>query len=136
MLRAQNQINIETLNMKITALLHATFLVADLTRARNFYEGVLGLHLDEKRHEMGFPGVWYDVGAQQIHLMELPNPEKGLQRPAHGGRDRHVAMAVDNLDALMKKLDAASIKYSISKSGRRALFCRDVDDNALELVES
>ena len=120
----------------MTAILHATFLVADLTQARNFYESVLGLHLNEKRHEMGFPGVWYDVGAQQIHLMQLPNPESGLQRPAHGGRDRHVALAVDNLDALIKKLDAAGIKYSVSQSGRRALFCRDMDDNALEFIEA
>ena len=122
--------------MKITAILHATFLVENLAQARNFYEGVLGFRLDEKRHEMGFPGVWYDVGAQQIHLMQLPNPEQGLQRPAHSGSDRHVALAVDNLDALMKKLDAASIKYSVSKSGRRALFCRDIDDNALEFIEA
>lgn len=121
--------------MKISAVLHVTFLVEDLTHARNFYEAVLGLNLDEKRHDMGFPGVWYDVGAQQIHLMQLPNPEVGLQRPANGGRDRHIAMAVDNLDALMQKLDAASVKYNVSKSGRRALFCRDVDDNALEFIE-
>ena len=122
--------------MKITAILHATFLVQDLTRARDFYERVLGLHLDERRHDMGFPGVWYDVGAQQIHLMQLPNPEVGLQRPANGGRDRHVAVAIDDLDALMQKLDAATVKYNISKSGRRALFCRDPDDNALEFIES
>ncbi len=122
--------------MKITALLHATFLVEDLIGSRNFYEGVLGLRLDEKRHEMGFPGVWYDVGAQQIHLMQLPNPEKGLQRPAHGGRDRHVALAVNDLNVLMQKLDTAAIKYNTSKSGRRALFCRDPDGNALEFIES
>jgi len=122
--------------MKITAILHATFLVQDLARARTFYELALGLNLDEKRHDMGFPGVWYDVGAQQIHLMQLPNPEIGLQRPANGGRDRHVAVAIDDLDALMQKLDAAAVQYNISKSGRRALFCRDPDDNALEFIES
>lgn len=121
--------------MKITALLHATFLVEELTGSRNFYEGVLGLRLDETRHEMGFPGVWYELGAQQIHLMQLPNPEQGLQRPAHGGRDRHVALAVNDLNALMQKLDTAAIKYNISKSGRRALFCRDPDGNALEFIE-
>lgn len=96
--------------MKITALLHATFLVEDLIGSRNFYESVLGLRLDEKCHEMDFPGVWYDVGAQQIHLMQLPNPEQGLQRPAYGGRDRHVALAVNDLNALMQKLDTAAIK--------------------------
>ncbi len=123
--------------MKITALLHATHLVADLDAARTFYEGTLGLSADAGRPDLGFPGVWYDVGIQQqIHLMQLPNPEVGLQRPAHGSRDRHVALAVSDLAALMQRLDAAGISYTLSKSGRRALFCRDPDGNALEFIES
>ncbi len=123
--------------MKITALLHATHLVADLDTARTFYEGTLGLSADAGRPDLGYPGVWYNVGMQQqIHLMQLPNPEVGLQRPAHGGRDRHVALAVSDLAALMQRLDAAGISYTLSKSGRRALFCRDPDGNALEFIET
>lgn len=122
--------------MHISHLLHATFLVIDLNRARTFYEQILGLVPDSKRPEMSFPGVWYNVGLnQQIHLMQLPNPEAGLQRPAYGGRDRHIALSVNNLNALMQKLDSASIIYTISMSGRPALFCRDPDDNALEFIE-
>lgn len=122
--------------MHITHLLHATFLVADLNRARIFYEKILGLVPDGKRPEMSFPGVWYNVGIhQQIHLMQLPNPEANLQRPAHGGRDRHIALSVSNLNALMQKLDSATISYTISMSGRPALFCRDPDDNTLEFIE-
>jgi glyoxylase I family protein len=67
--------------------------------------------------------------------MQLPNPEANLQRPAHGGRDRHIALSVSNLNALMQKLDSATISYTISMSGRSALFCRDPDDNALEFIE-
>jgi glyoxylase I family protein len=120
----------------ITAILHTTFLTTDLDRARAFYEGILGLHADKKRPKMSFDGVWYDVApSQQIHLMLLPNPEAGLTRPAHGGRDRHVAFAVSDLNELMKRLDAAGVTYTLSQSGRRALFCRDPDDNALEFVE-
>ena len=122
--------------MQITHLLHATFLVADLNTARIFYESVLGLVPDGKRPEMSFPCVWYNVGIhQQIHLMQLPNPEASLQRPAHGGRDRHIALSVSNLNALMQKLDSATISYTISMSGRPALFCRDPDNNALEFIE-
>ncbi len=123
--------------MKITVLLHATHLVADLGTARTFYEGALGLSADAGRPDLGYPGVWYNVGMQQqIHLMQLPNPEVGLQRPAHGGRDRHVALAVSDLAALMQRLDAAGTSHTLSKSGRRALFCRDPDGNALEFIES
>ena len=121
--------------MRITALLHATFLVADLERARVFYEGTLGLQSNPARPDMDYPGVWYDIGDAQLHLMRLPNPETGLQRPAHGGRDRHVALAVSDLDGLRQRLNEAGVVYTLSKSGRRALFCRDPDDNALEFIE-
>ncbi|TNC99811.1 MAG: Glyoxalase/bleomycin resistance protein/dioxygenase [Gallionellaceae bacterium] len=120
----------------ITGLHHATFITSDLARSRAFYEGVLGLQADAKRPVMSFEGVWYEVGTdQQIHLMLLPDPEAGLQRPRHGGRDRHVALVVKELAWLMSRLDVANIRYSVSQSGRRALFCRDPDQNALEFIE-
>lgn len=119
----------------ILGIHHATFLSSDLARSRGFYEGVLGLRPDSARPDMGFDGVWYGVAAnQQIHLMALPNPEAGLARPSHGGRDRHVALGVDDLDALRTKLDQAGIVYTLSQSGRAALFCRDPDGNALEFI--
>ena len=122
--------------MHITALLHATFLIADLDKARAFYEGMLGLRPNPTRPDLGFPGVWYDIPQhQQLHLMQLPNPEAGLQRPLHGGRDRHVALAVNDLAALVQILQGAGVNYTLSKSGRRALFCRDPDGNTLEFVE-
>ncbi len=119
----------------ITGILHATFLTSDLTKSRAYYEGVLGLRPDSNRPAMSYDGVWYDVAPnQQIHLMLLPNPEAGLQRPAHGGRDRHVALAVSDIAKLIARLDQAGIVYTLSQSGRRALFCRDPDENTLEFI--
>lgn len=119
----------------IIGIHHATFLSGDLARSRDFYEGVLGLSPSPARPAMGFDGVWYDIAAkQQIHLMQLPNPEAGLQRPQHGGRDRHVALGVDDIETLRTKLEQAGIAYAMSKSGRAALFCRDPDGNALEFI--
>ncbi|MEW5789086.1 MAG: VOC family protein [Pseudomonadota bacterium] len=118
----------------IVSLLHATLLVADMDRARAFYEGLLGLVPNPARPDLGFPGVWYDVGAGQIHLMNLANPDPVAGRPVHGGRDRHTALGVDDWDALRSRLDGAGIPYTLSRSGRPALFIRDPDGNALELV--
>lgn len=120
----------------ISGIHHVAFITRDIPRARAFYEGVLELHADPTRPCMSFDGVWYDVAPnQQIHLMLLPDPEAGLQRPAHGGRDRHVALGVKDLAQLMKKLDAAGVPYTQSQSGRNAIFCRDTDQNALEFIE-
>lgn len=120
---------------EIVSLLHASLLVADLARARAFYEGVLGLAPNPARPEMSFDGVWYDAGQGQIHLIRLPNPDPVEGRPEHGGRDRHTALGVAGWEALKQRLDEAGVVYTLSRSGRRAMFVRDPDGNALELVE-
>jgi len=121
---------------EITALLHAGLLVSDLARAKTFYESVVGLRIFSNRPELPYPGEWYDLGGgQQLHLMQLPNPDASSIRPEHGGRDRHIAMAVSDMAVLKVRFDAAGVNYSISKSGRVALFCRDPDANTLEFVE-
>lgn len=121
----------------ILGIHHASLLTSDLARSRAFYEGVLGLLPAADRPQMSFDGVWYDIAAgQQIHLLALPDPEAGLSRPAHGGRDRHIALAVKELAALKVRLDAAGVAYTVSQSGRQALFCRDPDGNALEFIDT
>ena len=113
---------------------HVSLLVADVVRARHFYEQVLGLVPSPLRPVMSFDGVWYDLNGVQLHLLCLPNPEAGLARPLYGGRDRHVAFRVQNLDALCLRLQTHGVAYTLSLSGRQALFCRDPDDNALEIM--
>lgn len=120
--------------MKVTEFLHASLLVSNLIKSRNFYEGVLKLTPSSSRPEMSFDGVWYEIGAQQIHLLVLPNPDPLTGRPEHGGRDRHLALGVDSLEQAKLTLEQAGIPYTMSRSGRPALFCRDPDGNALELV--
>jgi glyoxylase I family protein len=109
--------------------------VANTSKALEFYAGILALVVDESRPDLGYPGAWLVVGDKQIHLLELPNPDSIDNRPAHGGRDRHLALQVSDLETIIQRLERADIAYSKSKSGRAALFCRDYDGNAIELVE-
>jgi glyoxylase I family protein len=113
---------------------HASLIVSDTEQSLHFYRDILGLTLTE-RPPLPFPGAWLQLGEQQIHLLELDNPDPTTGRPAHGGRDRHVAMHCNSIDTLRDTLDAAGIAYTTSISGRRALFCRDRDGNALEFIE-
>ncbi len=122
--------------MKVVGILHATVISSDLERSRAFFEGILGLQQRSDRPAMSFDGIWYDVGPnQQIHLMRLPNPDAGMQRPEHGGRDRHTALAVTDVEVLRLRLEAAGIPYTRSMSGRPVIFCRDPDENAFEFIE-
>jgi catechol 2,3-dioxygenase-like lactoylglutathione lyase family enzyme len=118
----------------IKQLHHSSLLVSDLAASRAFYEGIFGLVPSDSRPPMKFDGVWYEIGEQQIHLLALPSPEAGLQRPEHGGRDRHTALLVHDFDELIARLQKAGVPHTFSQSGRRALFCRDPDGNALELI--
>jgi len=119
----------------IRAIDHCSLIVANTAKALEFYEGILGLEIDPSRPDLGYPGAWLQVGSGQIHLLEVPNPDSVEGRPAHGGRDHHVALRVSDLNTVIQRLVQAAIDYSKSKSGRAALFCRDYDGNAIELVE-
>lgn len=122
--------------MKILRFHHASLIVADTARSLCFYRDLLGLEVDASRPDLGYPGAWLRVADQQIHLLELPNPDPVEGRPAHGGRDRHLALLVDDLEALAQALERADVAFTRSRSGRRALFCRDPDGNVLELIET
>jgi catechol 2,3-dioxygenase-like lactoylglutathione lyase family enzyme len=120
----------------VTSFLHAGLLVADLQVAKTFYESVLGLTPLPDRPVLPYPGEWYALNLhQQLHLMCLPNPDAASLRPEHGGRDRHIALGVAQLANLKARLDASGVAYTLSQSGRPALFCRDPDGNTLEFVE-
>jgi glyoxylase I family protein len=112
---------------------HVSLLVADTPKSLEFYCDILGLER-ARRPDLGFPGAWLKVGQQQLHLLELHNPDAARQQPAHGGRDRHIALAVADLPLLRERLDKAAIPYTMSRSGREALFCHDPDGNAVELI--
>ena len=118
----------------IEAIHHASLLVSDTTRSLEFYVGVLGLEQAE-RPDLGYPSAWLQLAGQQIHLLELPSPDPAEGRPKHGGRDRHLAMTVKDLDELRLALETAGVACTLSRSGRKALFCRDPDGNALEFIE-
>lgn len=113
---------------------HASLIVSDTEQSLRFYRDVLGM-VPTGRPPLPFPGAWLQIGEQQVHLLELDNPDPTTGRPEHGGRDRHIAMHVDSVQALRDDLDKSGIAYTLSISGRKALFCRDRDGNALEFIE-
>ncbi|PCI44291.1 MAG: glyoxalase [Proteobacteria bacterium] len=110
-------------------------IISDLEKSAYFYENILGLKRDI-RPDLDFSGLFYKLGRdQQLHLMCVQNPYQDCTKPKHGGRDRHIALAVNDLQQTCKKMTQENITYTLSRSGRAALFCHDPDGNAVELCE-
>lgn len=122
--------------LKYGGLQHAGVLVSDTENAVRFYTEILGMtDVSYLRPPLEYPGAFIACGTHQIHLMQLPSPDPREGRPVHGGRDRHIAVTIADLDPLSRRLTEHGIPFTMSKSGRRALFCRDRDSNAIEFVE-
>jgi len=120
----------------ILKLHHASLIVEDINLSLDFYQKVLKLSVDQSRPDLGYPGVWLSLpGDQQLHLMQLSDPDDKCERPKHGGRDYHIAFAVKSIDEITGALEELNIVYTKSRSGRKALFCRDPDNNALEFIQ-
>ena len=122
------------MTQNILSIHHSSLIISDTETSLKFYSGVLNLkQLD--RPPLPFPGAWFELGTQQLHILELENPDPTTGRPAHGGKDRHVAFNIVDLDLIKSTLEEGGVAYTLSLSGRRALFCRDPDGNALEFIE-
>ncbi|WP_018141055.1 VOC family protein [Thioalkalivibrio sp. ALJ7] len=124
-----------SVNARVLRVDHASLVVADPEVARHFYETLLGL-LPLPRPGLGFPGRWYDLGSgQALHLLGGENPDPA-SRPVPGGRDRHLALRVQGLEELLRRLEAGGFPAERSRSGRMAAFVRDRDGNTIELLEA
>jgi catechol 2,3-dioxygenase-like lactoylglutathione lyase family enzyme len=112
----------------------------DVAKARKFYGDVLGLSHDPGRPEIPtIDGYWMDVGGTaQIHLMGV----HGMSQFAQGSPDKdpsnpHVALAVPDIQAAKKELDALGVAYWVSRGvvgpESQQIFLRDPAGNMIEL---
>lgn len=119
--------------MQIVQYLHTALLVTDLARAEQFYGVVLGLTKVDR--VLKFPGIWYQVGPIQIHLIQSDQVVNELVHEKWG-RNPHLALSVTNLEAAKERLLAHHCPMQMSASGRAALFTQDPDGNLIELSEA
>ncbi|MEN9207029.1 MAG: VOC family protein [Gloeomargarita sp. GMQP_bins_120] len=120
--------------VKLTAYLHTAITVRDLKRAQAFYEGVLGLQPVPR--SLDFPGIWYEIGGVQIHLIVQPHAHPERPDPHRWGRNPHLALAVADLHQAERELIHAGYPVRKSTSGRAALFTQDPDGHILELNQA
>lgn len=119
--------------MQINQALHAALLISNLEKSQHFYSTILGMQKVDRK--LKFPGIWYQVGNFQIHLILAATIIPDATDSEKWGRNRHLAFSVANLEAAKQQLIAHNCPFQMSASGRSALFTQDPDGNIIELSE-
>lgn len=126
--------------IRVQQIDHVTIVVRDLERSRGFYVDVLGMQPVE-RPGFRFPGLWFQAGATQVHLIE-ENAESGPagNRVAPGAtisRTRHFAFEVDNAleaEQALREADVAIVAGPKQRpDGPTQLYVQDPDGHVVEL---
>ena len=103
----------------------------DEETARAFYAGILGLVEIPKPPALAKRGgAWFQSGEVQVHL--------GVDRDFHPARRAHPAFVVDDLDAVVEKVQVAGYEWDLSQpelDGYKRGHVYDPFGNRIELIE-
>ena len=142
----------------IIATDHTGFTVANIDRSLAFWQDVLGFELSHRAHHTGdlasevtgAPGAEISIAVlkppgHRIELLEYHAPsdrKRAALRPCDVG-SVHVALTVDNLDAVLSAIAASGwspvgkpqILKTGPNAGKRIVYVRDPDGTTIELMQ-
>jgi catechol 2,3-dioxygenase-like lactoylglutathione lyase family enzyme len=142
----------------IIAADHTGITVANIERSLAFWQNVLGFEISHRAHQTGdlareitgVPGAEISIAVlkapgHKIELLEYhapPDRKRVDLRPCDVG-SVHVALTVDNLDAVLSAIAASGWKaagqpqtlQSGPNAGKRVIYVRDPDGTTIELMQ-
>jgi glyoxylase I family protein len=80
--------------IRTAAIHHVSLPVTDLEASKRFYREVIGLH-EIERPPFDFPGAWFQLGGNQLHLIVDENATLRTGKPLDA-RDIHFAVRVSS----------------------------------------
>jgi glyoxylase I family protein len=127
--------------MRISAIHHVAIICSDYPRSKRFYTQVLGLRVLAEVHREARRSYKLDLALPdggQIELFSFPDPPPRPSYPEACGL-RHLAFAVDDIDACVAELQAQAIEVEAVRldeyTGRRYTFFADPDGLPIEFYE-
>jgi catechol 2,3-dioxygenase-like lactoylglutathione lyase family enzyme len=147
-----------SMTFRIIATDHTGITVANIDRSLAFWQGVLGFKLSHRAHHTGdlasevtgVPGADISLAVLKAHghkieLLEYHAPSERKRaelKPCDVGAV-HVALTVDNLDAVLSTIKASGWK-AVGKpqtlktgpnAGKRVVYVRDPDGTTIEFMQ-
>jgi catechol 2,3-dioxygenase-like lactoylglutathione lyase family enzyme len=115
--------------MEVVAIDHVSVLIVDVARSREFYRDVLGLREIAKPRTFDFVALWFDLGGQQLHLLQKPAPDTLSPR--------HFALRVRDVNQARQHVRSRGIAIAETTPipGCDRFFVRDPDGNRIEIIE-
>jgi catechol 2,3-dioxygenase-like lactoylglutathione lyase family enzyme len=110
------------MSLQITQIDHVSVLVTDLAKCRHFYRDVLGLKEIAKPKTFDFKVLWFELGNQQLHFLQKPQPD--TRSP------RHFALRVTDVRAAREHFHRHGIE---TQTTPKPLPRFDPDGNRLRL---
>jgi catechol 2,3-dioxygenase-like lactoylglutathione lyase family enzyme len=126
--------------IRVKQIDHVTVVVKSLEKSREFYVDVLGMQ-EVPRPGFRFPGLWFQAGATQIHLIE-EHPESGpakvfVPEECEISRTHHFAFEVDDAMAATERLKELGIPIAAGPKqrpdGPTQVYVMDPDRYLVEL---
>jgi glyoxylase I family protein len=147
-------------SFRIIAADHTGITVSNLERSLEFWQNIVGFKFSHRAHQTGEMAseitgvagaeiklaVVKAPGGHRIELLEYLAPRDRKQhvdlRPCDVG-SVHVALSVDNLDAVLQKIAASGWKAagkpqtlkSGPNAGKRVIYVRDLDGTTIEFMQ-
>ncbi len=108
---------------------HVNIYTGDVERSRQFYGQILGLKEIPRPDWFDFPGAWFCVGRQHLHLR--------YSHPLPPRTQEHFCIQVANLAAAKAHLEARGILCRPDRDygHTRRFVIFDPDDNYIEISE-
>jgi catechol 2,3-dioxygenase-like lactoylglutathione lyase family enzyme len=117
------------MSLHVKSIDHVSVLVTDLAKSRYFYRDILQLKEIAKPRTFDFKVLWFDLGNQQLHLLQKPQPD--TRSP------RHFALRVDDVRAAREHFQHHGVETTettpIPHCDRFFVF--DPDGNRIEIIQ-
>lgn len=126
--------------IQVKTIDHVTLIVADLEASRRFYVDLLGMQ-EVERPGFGFPGLWFQAGQTQIHLI-LEHEGTGtagfsVTGDSRASRNHHFAFEVDDCLAATERLKEFGLTIAGGPQrrpdGPTQVYVNDPDGHVVEL---